>query len=363
MSNYELMETAVTSLTQNNVVLLDDLGEPGVYVRIPKFTLGDVLTGGGSATHPAFIINGVEVDAIYVSKYQNIIQHGRAYSLPMRDPAAMVDFDAARAACEAKGEGYHLMTNAEWAAVALWVRKNIDPPNRRYPYGNDDYGKSAYESEAFAVPTLQSEGQTLRVATGSGGITWSHNWAEDGIWDLNGNVQEWVGGLRLVNGEIQVLANNDAADPFNSQAADSPQWKAILENGTLVEPGTALTLKYDYISAHGEAEGGAFFHLVKTLTYQQTTDAPFGWNGMTWLVAQGGVSIPALLLALGLMPESEAGYASGSVYMRNNGTRMATRGGDYTQQYRGGIHAFDLRNTREQTEEWLGFRSAYVVMP
>ena len=51
---------------------------------------------------------------------------------------------------------------------------------------------------------------------------WSHDGTPFGIWDLNGNVWEWVGELRIVDGEIQVIPDNDAADdgnPTNRQMA------------------------------------------------------------------------------------------------------------------------------------------------
>lgn len=44
----------------NNTVLFDDKGLPSIMVRIPKFKISDVIPGGSTATHPAFIVNGVE---------------------------------------------------------------------------------------------------------------------------------------------------------------------------------------------------------------------------------------------------------------------------------------------------------------
>ena len=87
----------------------------------------------------------------------------------------------------------------------------------------------------------------------------------DGIYDLNGNVYEWVGGYRTVDGEIQIIPNNDAADQTKSQAEDSMEWKAILQNGTLVEPGTKGTLKYDYVSGVPENGARAPFQLLSLI--------------------------------------------------------------------------------------------------
>ncbi|AZF90200.1 MAG: hypothetical protein BPH100C_137 [Phage 5P_2] len=65
-----------------NTVLYDDLGQPSIMVRIPKFLLSDVIAGAPSTPHPAFIVNGVTKNEIFISKYQCVIQNGRAYSLP-----------------------------------------------------------------------------------------------------------------------------------------------------------------------------------------------------------------------------------------------------------------------------------------
>lgn len=353
----ELTTMALLGISPTDALLYDDMGMPGIYVRVPKFTIGDVITGGGSGVHPAFIVNGVEVDAVYISKYQNMIQNGRAYSLPMQDPAVSLDFDAARAACEAKGLGWHLMTNAEWAAIALWCRKN-----GLMPKGNNAYGKDSSESAAFALPTSADGANTGRVATGSGPVTWSHNGAESGIWDLKGNVHEWVGGLRLNGGEIQVLANNNAADYRNAQTAASAQWKAMLQDGTLVAPGTASTLKTDYSAAHGEVAGGYAYQLVTTLAHQQTTDNPYGSVSFAAMAAAGGVTVPMLLKALGMYPADNGDHGGAYAQMRNNGERMAMRGGKWTFTATGGVFYHSIRYERGYAESGLGFRSAYVPL-
>lgn len=95
------------------------------------------------------------------------------------------------------------------------------------PYGNNNYGKDSRESNYKAIPSYLSSSDESsgyyadRVATGTGPVTWSHNGALDGIYDLNGNVWEWSDGMRLVYGELQILENNNAADSSNSKLASS----------------------------------------------------------------------------------------------------------------------------------------------
>lgn len=123
MANFDLTNLAVKMICPNNVVKTDDTDLPSVLVYIPKFKNSDVLTGGNDSTHPAFIVNGVEIPGFYYGKYQAKVYNSVAYSLPGEDPTASINFDTARARCEAKGAGWHLSTNAEWAAIALWCKK------------------------------------------------------------------------------------------------------------------------------------------------------------------------------------------------------------------------------------------------
>ena len=58
MPNYDLTNLALQIAAPNNVLMYDDLGDPSVMVRIPKFKIGDVIEGGGDGTHPALIVKG-----------------------------------------------------------------------------------------------------------------------------------------------------------------------------------------------------------------------------------------------------------------------------------------------------------------
>ena len=173
------------------------------------------------------------VDGIWISKYQCIMDNGRAYSLPGKDPKASITWDTARGYCEAKGSGWHMMTKVEFAAIALWCKKNEFMPN-----GNNNYGKDTAESNYKAIPaTYDAEGKILHVLTGTGPMTWSHNNAPDGICDLNGNVSEWEGGFRTVNGELQFIPYNNAADSSHAQTATSSEWKALdASTGLFITP-------------------------------------------------------------------------------------------------------------------------------
>ena len=102
---YDLAEFALKMVAPNPPPPPDDMGFPPVLVYVPKFKMSDVIDGAGDSTHPAFIVNGKEVPGIWISKYQNIVNNGRAYSLPGQNPPVNNTWDQARGYTESKRKG------------------------------------------------------------------------------------------------------------------------------------------------------------------------------------------------------------------------------------------------------------------
>ena len=361
MNNYNLTKMATQMFFPGNVAQLDDAGLPSIMVFIPAFKNSDVLNGGDDSTHPAFIVNGKEVPGFYYSKYQNVVHNGAAYSLPAEDPHVWCNLENAIKACETKGNGWHLSTAAEWAAVALWCKKN-----GFLPYGNNYYGRDSRESKYKAIIANRGEnGNIQRVATGPGPLTWSHDGTPSGIWDMNGNVVEWQGGLRMVWGEVQIFANNDAADPSNPQNSTSTCWRAIkAADGSLVDPeskttDTAVktagdTVKIDFINGAWQfatgitsAENsvrGCFFHAVSC-------------------AATIGEKTKSLLRSLALLPDegtNASDYEDDKVFFNNTTERCPYRGGNWVNGANSGVFTLSCDNVRGGSSAGIGFRAAYI---
>lgn len=360
-SNFDLLRLSVEANSGGkNTVILDDLGMPSIMVRIPKFKLSDVGLGTGKEWHPMFIIDGNVVDEVFIGKYQAVVENNRAYSLPGRDPA-LISKDRAHEVCVNKGSGWHLTSNAEYAGIALWCKAN-----GFYPRGNNYCGCDVNAKHEKGVEsydwTLYSEWRdrsnrfdgtyyhhTGRVLTGSGPTGWSHDGTADGIYDLNGNVWEWVSGLRLNEGEIQIIPNNNSA-MGGDETATSSLWRAILADGTLVAPGTAGTLKLDYAADK--------ITLATTITTSSDTEKNTAFES---IASASGLNIPPILKTLGVYPDG-TGYGGDFLYMRNAGERLPLRGGGWYTTNAAGVFALGLSDLRSAVSHITGFRSSFVKL-
>lgn len=348
MANFDDLQGAVAQFGAGNKVIYDDTGMPSIMVGVPKMKYSDLITGGTDEVLPFWIVEGEEKDTIWVSKFQNIVENDRAYSLGMKLPRNYITYDAALAACRKKGNGWHLNQTGVFACLNLLSQKM-----GTVPHGNTNYGKDYYHSYEKGI---QPQGEANRTLTGSGQPTWYHNHDTSGIADLNGNVWEWTGGLRLMDGEIQIIPYGNCMKIDCDMTAASTLWKAIMPDGTLVEPGTAGTLKIDGTSASN------FTPRINTSIDYQTTGEGSGNVAFKSLTAASGVNIPKLLIALGLYPEESAEYGGDRFYMRNHGERLPIRGSSYCNTSYSGPSAVHLILVRSHSSGHVGFRSAFCEL-
>ena len=350
MPNFDDFKLAIEAMSGGkNTILFDDRGMPSVMVPFPKMKMSDLIEGGSQNIHPAFMVDNVEKDVMYVSKFQNIVLEDRAYSLPMRDPKVNLNFDQAVNYCRNKGEGWGLMPYSLWCAIALWCRKN-----ETMPRGNNNYGADhGYPHEKGVPCSYESDGRTARCLTGSGPATWYHNWMPDGIADLNGNVWEWCAGMRLDDGEIQIIPYANCMPPDASVSAESTLRKAIKADGSLVEPGTDGTLKWDWVSSKIQLTSGSL-----TVT---TGEHYCQYKDMT--LNSGLSAAPEIAEALLLYPDEPGGdYGGDYHYFNSEGERVPLCGGRWHAASNAGVFCVDLSYSRAGSYSSIGFRSAFCEL-
>lgn len=340
-------------------------GQPSYFRWIPKFTLDAIDASLGSGVHPAFIVDGIERDGIWIGMYPGVVKNGELLSLPGVDPTVSQPYTYFVNAALACGAGFHVMTNAEWAAVALLTAKSGPQPR-----GNTNWGRAHDATwEAGRRVDNGTPGSTSgvgRTLTGTGPVTWRHDGTPAGIADIVGNVWESTPGLRLVDGEIQILANNDAATA--SLFDDSAPWKAILQDGSLVAPGTSGTLKLNSPSASNNDTTAVNLGAPTIATSVTNYTGPAGdsnhsydhcYTSFASLSAATGVTVPAIMRALALAPLSSPTLAGG-FWMRNNGQRYPFRGGSWDNGAAAGLGALNLSNPASNASSNIGARPAKV---
>ena len=328
-------------------------GQPTYMNIIQKYDMS-TIDPSLSGTHPAFIVDGVEKPEIFIGTYQGKIVSGELLSLPNVDPTVSTNYDNFLNAARANGNGHHLITNAEWSAVALQCYKN-----NTQPMGNSYYGRSSEDPlligrRADGLNPGNTSG-SARTLTGSGPVQWRHNGKNNGIADLSGNINEWNSGMRLLNGEIQIIENNNASKLAINLAAASTEWKAIDgATGNLITPdGLGTTAGTVKIAATGTANytlvigsGGAF----GSITNPSATP----------------VSAAALakLKALGLFPLVSGSAAFGGDVIYHNLTieAISLRGGSWIYGATAGVFCLYLYTARSSTSTSFGSRPAFVSL-
>ena len=337
MSNYEDLKAQA-----KQTIILNNKGLPHVMEAYPLVYLDELGIGSDHVPHPAFKINNKILPKIYLPSFIASVKNGCAYSLPNQEPAINVNFDTAKQYSENNGAGFHLMTAAEWGLV-----HNLITAAGLKPRGNTSSGKSHLHTYEKGIMSAGGN----RTLTGTGDKSWSTDMQGGGINDFVGDVNKWCGGFRLKDGEIQVIADNNAAITGTDQSATSSAWKAILQDGSLVAPGTTGTLKFSFSASSGKG-----FYISTTVDYSRDD---YGDMDLASVAAKSGVTIPNILKALAIAPMSGSESGRGHIYPNPTGERLLDRGGSYGNGAFAGEAFGDLGNPRSSAYAGLGFFCAY----
>lgn len=349
-------------------VLYTALGQPTYMNVIPQFDGQSLDPSLPAGPHEMFMVGGVAKSEYFVGTYQGQVVNGELLSLPGVDATTFVSHDQVVAYARACGVGHHVMTSAAFAGIALWSRANNFQPR-----GNTNNGQSSDSpwETARRVDGLSpgSNTGTPRILTGSGPVSWRHDNSPSGIADLSGNTWEWTPGIRLVSGEIQIIAGNNAALSSTDLSPNSTEWRAINgATGALVVPTFTGTIAGDnYVpttinSVRLAAEGVADYTLVSA-------------SGQSFEAMKNVGKVPvgpkalALLKSLGIFPVSNSLGGTLAMPTENGdgiwseltGERMPLRGGSWRSGVSAGLFALYLANVRAYVGPDFGGRPAFVL--
>lgn len=302
-----------------NEVIFDKSGTPDIMVAFTpdELRLPDTLRGR-------------KVSEYLISKYPNTLINGVPHSLPFQKPAVDINHDKAIELCEAKGPGWHLITNDEWVALA---RQSWE--NDTMPTGNTNSGKSHSHPEQTGIAYDGGYGKTL---TGSGPVAWNHDGTAAGVSDMCGNVWEHVGGIRFLDGQVQVIPDNGAAAGAD-QSRDSKEWEAIY-------------------TADGDP---VYFNPREGQIFVEPTEAEDkDYDGVRFTELEPrSLDVPDKLIELGLYPPSD--YESDEYFwIDNEGERCVCRGGNWNGGAYAGVFCLSGYSSRSGSGTGVGFRSALV---
>lgn len=332
-------------------------GQPTFMNIIEKYDLS-TIDASLSGTHPAFIINGIEKDILYVGTYSGIIKNGELLSLPNEVPIHSTDFNAFVSQVRANGAGHHIMTAQEWSAIALRSYKD-----GTLPLGNTYYGRSSDDATQYGrrVDGLSAmSGITTgipHIFTGSGPVSFRHNRKYNGISDLAGNIREFCAGLRLFKGELQIFENNNAAKTSADLTATSAEWKAI--DG----------LTGDLITPDGNGTTARSIRYAVNGTNNYTIVVP---NGLSGTGVFGGLTNPGAtpvsaaalnkLKSLGLYPlvNNPASFGNDAFALTNLDEGIAALGGGWNSSSYSGIFSVNFID-RSRRDNSTTVRPVYYV--
>lgn len=239
-------------------VKTDVNGNWHVMARIPAFKSdifdGDLAYHGDitpSEYHPAFRLDAsTVVPEILIALFPvSLNADDELVSIPGVAPDTTKTHDEARAACDALGDGFHMLTIHEQSALAFWAF-NL------YQNLKGNRGTNVITDQEYGIKVAVSDDQVL---LGTGPLIWRHNGREFGVADLVGGTEEMVNLCRTVDAKIHFPFYNEFwADPADWD--DEEIWYAPNAGLLLCIDGTApIADSTTYNNNFSDIEHGANF--------------------------------------------------------------------------------------------------------
>ena len=333
-----------------NTVMIDEQSNINVMVWVPAFNREDANAAIlarlgvdlqlGTGLHSAFVTNGVTRKGFWRAKYAaSAGANGGCSAVAGVTTKTSVDYDTASELCNNKGPGWHLTSIHEDAASSIWAFANNTEPR-----GNTNYGRSHKNKiEVGRRGDNAAPGDTAGTAltdTGTGPVTWAHDHTSFGLHDLVGNVREWLGQMKLSNGQIVSTLDNDPIIAELDWYNHSAYFDATSANGG------APVLSNEVINRNGAVDGDANSGDYATTPHFAAITKSAGYN-------------PSELLRQLLIESASTTNVDGALYVRNYGDRVPQRGGDWSSGSDAGLGSLDLYSSRSYADRYIGFRPAF----
>lgn len=166
-------------------------------------------------------------------------------------PWTDINWDNAKIACanrKINGRSCHLVTMKEWATICFLIKLLGHDIRGNNNWGRDYRDPDSWEYYGIADPVVASYTQQYspnkqysRCLTGSGPISWSHNGMANGVFDIVGNLWEWVDFL-IDCGRYQAIKSAVISDSDGITATDTAIVIGNVENPELWSASNGLIL-------------------------------------------------------------------------------------------------------------------------
>lgn len=153
-----------------------------------------------------------------------------------------------------------------------------------------------------------------------------------GVHDLCGNVWEWFRGLRLINGELQIVYNNDAAMDIDLSSKSNLWIPVEIGDEKVFVDATDGKIKFTTVEPSEEA-----------------------YDGCCWGDVKFDFEMPDRFKELALFSGEPEAY----IYADTDGERLPLCGGGWSGTGSAGVFYVGLGYPRSHSFASIGFRSAY----